>query len=387
MKLLFWIAVFGAVYSYAVYPLILSLLPARRRTDMGVSGGEAGSPASAAAPMTPPLVTLIIACRNERTRIAHKLDNALAVRYPRLEIIVASDCSDDGSDDIVASYAVRGVRLARSPERRGKEHAQGLAIEQAHGGIVVFSDAGTDLPPDSIDHIVEDFADPRVGAVSSEDTFVSTDGSVVGEGLYVRYEMWLRRLESSVGSLVGLSGSFFAVRRPVLSRWDAAIPSDFASAINTVRAGMVAISDPRVRGIYRDIKDPAREYPRKVRTAIRGMAALGRIPEVLNPLRYGVFAFQVWSHKLMRWLVPWFLAIALLASLALAGEGLVYRWLLGLQLVGYSCVAAAHFIPALRDFGPLRIVYFFVQANVALAEAGGRYLAGQRVTVWEPSVR
>ena len=150
---------------------------------------------------------------------------------------------------------------------------------------------------------------------------------------------------------------------------------------------MVAISDPRVRGIYRDIKDPAREYQRKVRTAIRGMAALGRIREVLNPLRYGWFAFQVWSHKLMRWLVPWFLVLALLASLALAGDGPLYRWLLGLQLAGYACVAVAHFVPAVRSSGPLRIAYFFVQANVALAEAGARYLVGQRVTVWEPSVR
>lgn len=388
VQIAFWIAVFGAVYSYAVYPLILSLLPARRWAGGG-SGGEAtdAGPPAGASGGDMPLVTLIVACRNECARIAHKLDNALAIRYPRLEIVVASDCSDDGSDEIVATYAARGVRLARSPERRGKEHAQGLAIGQARGEIVVFSDAGTDLPPDSIDHIVEDFADRHVGAVSSEDTFVSADGSVVGEGLYVRYEMWLRRLESRVGSLVGLSGSFFAVRRPVLARWDDAIPSDFASAINTVRSGMVAISDPRVRGIYRDISDPAREYPRKVRTAIRGMAALGRITEVLNPLRYGWFAFQVWSHKLMRWLVPWFLVLAFLANVALAGEGPVYRMFLAVQILGYACVAAAHVLPALRRFGPLRIAYYFVQANVALAEAGARYLAGQRVTVWEPSVR
>jgi glycosyltransferase involved in cell wall biosynthesis len=380
MKLVFWGAVFCAVYSYAAYPLILSLLPARRRRSVPGTGVEDGD-------ATGPLVTLVIACRNERARIAHKLENALSVSYPRLEIVVASDCSDDGSDEIVGTYASRGVLLARSPERRGKEHAQGLAIAQANGEIVVFSDAGTDLSPDSIDHIVEDFDDPGVGAVSSEDTFISTDGSVVGEGLYVRYEMWLRRLESRVGSLVGLSGSFFAVRRPVLSRWDAAIPSDFASAINTVRAGMVAISDPRVRGIYRDIKEPAREYQRKVRTAIRGMAALGRIREVLNPLRYGVFAFQVWSHKLMRWLVPWFLLLALLSNIALVGAGPMYRWLLVLQLAGYASIAAAHVMPALRNFGPLRIAYYFVLANVALAEAGARYLSGQRVTVWEPSVR
>lgn len=376
MELLFWCAVVGAVYSYAIYPLVLSLLPGRAIAPAADRSAER------------PLVTLIIACRNEKARIAHKLENALALAYPGLDIIVASDCSDDGSDDIVRAFAERGVRLVASPERRGKERAQGLAIEQARGEIVVFSDAGTDLPPESIGYIVDDFADPRVGAVSSEDTFVSSDGAVVGEGLYVRYEMWLRRLESRTRSLVGLSGSFFAARRCVLNRWDASIPSDFASAINTVREGLVAISDPRVRGIYKDLKDPSREYQRKVRTAIRGMAALGRIPEVLNPFRYGLFALQVWSHKVMRWLVPWFLLAALVLNVVLAAtRGGMYEALLVVQVVGYGLVLATHLVPALRRFSPLRIAWYFVQSNVALAQAGARYVAGERVTVWEPSQR
>ncbi|MGI9246147.1 MAG: glycosyltransferase [Steroidobacteraceae bacterium] len=376
METLFWVAVFGGLYSYAIYPLVLALLPQR-------------SPASG--PLMPsgaePLVTLVIACRNERARIAHKLENALALRYPRIEIIVASDDSDDGSHEIVETFAARGVRLVAAPERRGKENAQGLAVRAARGDIVVFSDAGTDLPAESIDHIVENFRDARVGAVSSEDTFISADGSVVGEGLYVRYEMWLRRLESRTHSLVGLSGSFFAVRRSVLDRWDASIPSDFASAINTVRAGLVAVSDPRVRGIYRDIKDPSREFQRKVRTAIRGMAALASIPEVLNPRRYGIFAFEVWSHKVMRWLVPWFLGVAFVTNIALAGRSGLYGALLAVQLVGYGLVALCHFLPALRGLGPLRIAYYFVQANVALGQAGARFVAGERITFWEPSVR
>jgi hypothetical protein len=375
IEFIFWAALAGAVYSYAIYPLLLAVLPRR--------APSVGSDATAAEP----LVTLVIACRNEKARIAHKLDNALALRYPRLDIIVASDSSDDGSDDIVRSYADRGVRLVTSPERRGKEYAQGLAIAEARGDVVVFSDAGTDLPSDSVHFIVADFADPQVGAVSSEDTFISADGGVVGEGLYVRYEMWLRRLEARVCSLVGLSGSFFAVRRNVLDRWDATIPSDFASAINTVRAGLVAVSDPRVRGIYKDIKDPAREYQRKVRTAIRGMAALARIPEVLNPFRYGLFAFQVWSHKVMRWLVPWFLLAAFVANLLLLRQGGIYALLFVVQCIGYGLVGATHVLPQLRRFGPLRITYYFLQANVALAQAGVRFVSGERVTVWEPSVR
>jgi hypothetical protein len=116
---------------------------------------------------------------------------------------------------------------------------------------------------------------------------------------------------------------------------------------------------------------------------------VARIPEVLDPVRYRLFSFQVWSHKVMRWLVPWFLALALVANLAIVvlGGTNAYQWLLGLQFAGYAAVAAAHFLPALRRIGPLRIAYYFVQANVALAHAGLRFVAGERVTVWEPSVR
>ena len=166
MRTLFWLAVFGCVYSYALYPLLLRLVPARQPVR--------GSPAYM------PAVSLIIACRNEARRLRHKLDNALDLDYPDLEIIVCSDASDDGSDAIVAEYAPRGVKLVRSGERRGKEFAQGLAIAASRGEILVFSDAGTDLPAGSIRVLVEDLSDPSVGAVSSEDRFISTDGSVVG---------------------------------------------------------------------------------------------------------------------------------------------------------------------------------------------------------------
>lgn len=372
---MFWICAICAVYSYALYPLLLATIVPRRR-PRPVNGEFL------------PQVTLVIACRNEEKRLAHKIENALQLRYPRIEILVASDASDDRSDAIVQSYADRGVVLVRSSERRGKEHAQGLAIARASGEIVVFSDAGTDLPPESIGHIVERFRDSQVGAVSSEDQFISTDGKIVGEGAYVRYEMWLRRLESERAGLVGLSGSFFAVRRSALTSWNASIPSDFACALMCNRAGLVAVSDPSVRGIYRDIKDPSKEYQRKVRTAIRGMAGLATLGAVLNPFRFGWFAFQVASHKLMRWLVPWFLAGVLLSSIALSlGGSRFFTAVFWLQVLGYGGLLLAHFVPRLRAAGPVRIAYYFVQANLALAQAGVLFVAGRRVVVWEPSVR
>jgi hypothetical protein len=373
LRVLFWLAVLGCVYSYALYPLLLQLIPARRSVRRPASG-------------TPP-VSLIIACRNEARRLRHKLDNALCLDYPELEIIVCSDASDDGSDAIVAEYALRGVRLVRSPERRGKEHAQGLAIAEARGEILVFSDAGTDLPADSIRVLVEDLSDPSVGAVSSEDRFISADGSVVGEGAYVKYEMWLRRLESERFGLVGLSGSFFAIRRSIIGSWDAGIPSDFACALYAVRAGTRAISDPRMVGIYSDIKHPGKEYARKIRTAVRGMTAMARLAEVLNPFRYGWFSFQVWGHKLMRWLVPWCMLLLLLSSAWLAPQSRFHAAVLGLQLLAYALVALCHWLPGLQRFMLLRLGYFFVQVNLALAAAGIAFLSGRRIVTWEPSAR
>ena len=373
MRAFFWVCLIGAAYSYALYPLLLRLVPKRAAGKRDES--------------FQPLVTIVIACRNEERRLRTKIQNTLATHYQPREILVASDASDDGSDDIAREFEASGVRLVRSPQRLGKENAQGLAIQAARGEILVFTDAGTDIPPDSIGELVESFRDSQVGAVSSEDKFVSADGRIAGEGAYVRYEMWLRQQESARAGLVGLSGSFFAVRRSVVHTWDPSIPSDFACALKSVQAGLRAVANPRVNGIYRDVADPGKEYGRKVRTAIRGMTAVVRLAGVLNPLRYGFFSFQVWGHKVMRWLVPWFLLGLFIASWWLRDLGYFYRLMLGVQIAGYLLIVAAHLVPKMRSFALVRLAYYFVQANVALASAGVQLLAGKRVVVWNPTTR
>lgn len=375
MELSFWLFAFGAVYSYFIYPLALSALP--RRTPQCTTTTEL------------PAISLIITAHNEAARLQRKLDNTLALDYPRerLEIIVASDASTDGTDAIAKSYAARGVRLVRAEERKGKEHAQWHAIRAATNDILVFSDVATDLAPDALHRLARAFADSRVGAVSSEDRFLTDSGEVVGEGAYVRYEMWLRRLESRVNSLVGLSGSFFAARKAVCQHWDIAVPSDFNTALNCVRLGLVAVSDPDVVGFYRGIADERKEYARKQRTAIRGMAALARRAEVMNPMRFGVFAWQVFSHKLMRWLVPWFLLGLLLVSIALAPTQMSYAFALAAQLAFYLLAIMGRAFAALRRSALFKIPYFFVQANAAIAHASVSFLMGKRVTVWNPSKR
>ncbi|TQV71745.1 glycosyltransferase family 2 protein [Exilibacterium tricleocarpae] len=374
----FWALAILSLYSYFLYPIALKLLPGRKRSAPAADGDN------------PELsLSVVITVHNEANRIRQKLDNALDIDFPaeRLEIIVTSDCSDDGTDDIVREYTERGVKLVRAQQRLGKENAQLAAIEKAEGDVIVFSDAATEIPKDALTKMARYFADPRIGAVSSEDRFTAKDGGVVGEGAYVKYEMWLRQQESRLAGLVGLSGSFFAARKSVCQAWDIHSPSDFNTALNCAKADMVAVTAPDVLGYYQDLKDPSKEYQRKIRTVIRGMTALSRHPEVLNPFKFGWFSFQLISHKLMRWLVPWFLLALLVVSALVSHQGFIYQLALLAQLVFYGLALAAHYSERLRSRSVTKIIYFFVQVNLALFDACCRFLAGKRMTVWQPSAR
>ena len=378
MEYIFYLVAILCGYSYFLYPLILNLIPARKKWEANTTHD-----------VSYPILSLIITVHNEEARIHEKLENTLLIDYPNdlLEIIVASDCSSDTTDDIVGSFDDRGVRLVRAEERKGKEYAQLCAIREAKGAILVFSDVSTRIPENALRTLVFKFDDPRIGALSSEDKFISNDGCVAGEGAYVKYEMWLRRLESGRAGLVGLSGSFFAARREVCEEWDIYSPSDFNTALSCAKKGLVAITCPDVVGIYSDVKDPGLEYRRKIRTVVRGMTAITRHPEVLNPVQMGLFALQVWSHKIMRWGVPWFLLLFAILTLALAGEGLVYRVALWLQVIFYGFAAIGWLSGNLRRNTAVRIIFFFVQTNLALAYAFISFLAGKRMTVWTPSQR
>ena len=380
LEFLFWFFALGSVFSYFIYPLILKVLAQTRQHNVLPDSQE---------PANPLFLSLIVTAYNEEARIREKIENTLMVRFDptRLELIVASDCSDDKTDDIVREYADRGVRLVRAAERLGKENAQRTAIEEARGDVIVFSDVATQIPEDALEKLEAYFQDPQIGAVSSEDRFISKDGSIAGEGAYVKYEMWLRQQESKLAGLVGLSVSFFAARKAVCQVWDIHSPSDFNTALNTARLGLRAVTAPDVLGYYQDLKDPQKEYQRKIRTVIRGMTALSRHSEVLNPQRFGLFAFQVFSHKLMRWLVPWCLIGLLIVSAVIAHESLFYSFALLVQLGFYGVALLAHFLPHLRETSWVKLIYFFVQVNVALLDAAIKFLAGERMTTWKPSAR
>jgi glycosyltransferase involved in cell wall biosynthesis len=375
MRLLFWLSLVGAVYSYFLYPLVLLLLPGRKPVKTG--GGIR------------PTVSIIVTAHNEAKRIEEKLRNTLALDYPRekLDIIVASDSSTDDTDNIARQFEAQAVRLVRAEERKGKEYAQGLAVNAARGDILVFSDVATSIPGGAIHRLVECFEDSAIGAVSSEDRFLSESGQIVGEGVYVKYEMWLRRLESSVHSLVGLSGSFFAARKSICEDWRIDVPSDFNTALNCVHQHRIAVSNREVVGIYKNIADTSREYQRKFRTVIRGISAVAARPDVLNPFKFGFFAFQVFSHKVMRWLVPWFLILLLTANISLLHQHWIYQAVFTGQLAFYGLALLGFFAPITRAATIVKLPFFFTQVNTAILHAMIAFAIGKRVTVWNPSKR
>jgi len=368
---MFWISVGLVLYAYVGYPCLLSLIAALRQRP--VQRGTIN-----------PRVTFVITAHNEESRIREKLDNTLRQNYPadQLEIIVASDCSTDRTDDIVRSYSPR-VWLVRARERRGKEAAQQLAVRAALGEILIFSDVATALAPDAVSTIVENFADPTVGCVTSVDRFVDADGRPSGEGAYVRYEMWLRRLESRANTVVSLSGSFFAARRDVCSRWVPDQQSDFRTLLNAVYLGYRGVLDVRSIGFYRNIANDRREFPRKVRTVVRGLSVLGANVGMMNPMRFGLFAWQLASHKLCRWLVPFGLLGALIANLMLIGSSPFFELTLAGQAAFYAMAVAGWSTRAQA----LRIPTFFFAANLAVFTAWLRYARGERIVSWSPSER
>jgi cellulose synthase/poly-beta-1,6-N-acetylglucosamine synthase-like glycosyltransferase len=403
------ILAFLSVYSYFIYPLVLiiarraagaagtrrpvSALGSASRSGLLKPGVRpAGFEVRDGAPWDEvpyePRISLLITAHNEEARIRAKIENSLKLAYDpaKLEILVASDASTDNTDAIVATYPT--VKLVRVALRKGKEHAQKHGILASTGDILVFSDVATLLDGDALRLLARNFRDPAIGALSSTDKLIAEDGKPSGEGLYVRYEMLLRRLESDVRGLVGLSGSFFAARRAVCMQWAEDLPSDFNTVMNCVRLGYRAVSDDAVIGYYRDIQRGQSEFQRKVRTLVRGITAFFANLELLDFRRFGFFSFQLLSHKLMRWLAPVFMILLIPATLAGMADGNRAACAAAvLQACFYALALAGYAVPALRNHPLVKVPFFFAQVNAAILAAWFRYLRGDRITLWAPSKR
>ena len=375
MKILFWVAASLVVYTYFGYPFVLwafARVRSRRVLRKEIF----------------PSVSIIVAARNEADKIRQKIDHTLALDYPSVqrEILVASDASEDATDEIVKEYAARGVQLVRAPQRKGKEHVQGLAVSLAKGDILVFTDAATLLEPGALRRLVANFADPTVGAVSTEDLIVDAHGNPTAEGLYVKYEMWVRRLEGRFHSLVGLSGSCFAIRKELCSDWSASLASDFMGALRAARRGYRSIADPSALGRFVALASPQDEMRRKIRTFLRGITVLMANLDLLNPVRHGRFAFQLASHKLLRFLAP-FLLLATLISSGLLNREPLYGLSFWAQTGFYLLAVAGKVVTPLQQGRVVRTAYFFTMVQWAMLTAWGRYALGHQQVTWEPSRR
>lgn len=375
-EITFFLSLLLVAYAYVGYPVVIFILSrifSRPVRKAGIT----------------PRVSLIITAYNEARDIAAKLDNTLALDYPadKLEIIVASDCSSDRTDEIVRGYSERGVILHRRPERLGKSVAQNHAVKIASGEILVFSDATTMYAPDAVRRIVRSFADPEVGCVAGQLIYVDNAATAVGQGCrsYWNYEKFIKESESRAGSLIGVSGCLYAVRRSSYARLALDMSSDFVIASEIHLQGLRTVYE-RDAIAMEDTNNRSRdEFRMRVRIIEQTYSALHRYRAALNLSRHGLFAFQLISHKVMRYAVPLFLIVALTANLPLASEMAFFRWTLMAQ-VAFYLAAAAGWVgerAGLR-LGPLALPYYFALANSASLVAFVHFMRGKAHVLWEP---
>lgn len=374
-EVIFWLSAAALFYTYAGYPLLLALVSAVR--PRRVRRGDFES-----------TVSVIITAYNEERDLAAKLENTLALDYPAelLEIIVASDCSSDRTDDIVKEFAPRGVRLLRQPQRLGKTAAQNAAVTQVSGDVILFSDATSLYQPDAVLALLPNFADPTVGCVAGRLIYVEPAQSRVGRGArsYWSYETFLKRHESRACSLIGASGCLYAVRRTAYVPLYHEACSDFIIATKMVEQGLRAIYEPNAVCTELTNRRSDNELKMRVRIIAQTFTDLWRHIGMMNPFRSGFYAIQLFSHKVMRYLVPFFLMALFVASAALAGS-VFYRILFTAQLAGYACAALAWVLDLVGIRSRLlAFPQYFVLANIASLIALYKFLRGERYAHWEP---
>jgi cellulose synthase/poly-beta-1,6-N-acetylglucosamine synthase-like glycosyltransferase len=369
-----------AGYAYVVYPLILRVLALGRPAP--TPGGE---------PASWPFITITVPAYNEARSIAVTIENLLSADYPadRREILVISDASTDETDAIVGRYANRGVRLLRLSVRGGKTAAENAAGTAARGEIIVNTDASVRVLPDAIKPLVRAFADPTVGVASGRDISVgdaALEGNQ-GESGYVGYEMTLRAWETRVGSIIGASGCFYGIRSVVHdTAFPDALSRDFASVLIARRHGYRSVSVDSARCIVPRTVSLDAEFRRKIRTMARGLSTLWYLRALLDPLRYGLFAFMLASHKLARWLVYAALPVAAIGLIALATTSRAAAVVLGAAvlgiLLGWIGMRWKGSVPR-----PLAFAGFALASALAGVLAWRDALAGRRRPIWDPTRR
>ena len=373
----FWAALFLVVYTYLIYPVLLWLLAAGRKMPEYASLSEW------------PTVSLIIAAHNEEAVLRAKLENALAMDYPaeRLDILVVSDASTDDTDRIAAEFAARGVRLHRQEVRGGKTEAQNAGVRLARGQFLAFSDANSMYASSALKRLLAPFADERIGCVCGELQYANPEeqGAGKGEGLYWRYEQFLKRRESLLSSALGANGAIYALRRELFVELPGDIISDFVAPLHAWRRGFRIAYEPTAVATEYSSGRFGDEFRRRRRIVSRSLYGLWTEAGVLNPLAHFFFAFQMFSHKLLRWLVPVWLLVVLAVNIPLAASE-YYGLLLALQVAFYGLAALGLLLPErLGRYWLFYVPAYFTATNWGTLLGLLSFLMGRRHRVWQPA--
>ncbi len=341
-----------------------------------------------------PTVSVVIAAYNEQNVIEKKIENLLALDYPHeaLEIIVASDGSDDRTVELVRKHVSERVLLLALP-RRGKIHALEDAVAQAQGEILVFSDANTFLDPQAVSMLVRNFADPDVGGVCGNQLYEKdgcSDSSGQGESIYWTYDKWLKAKQTHTGSIVSADGAIYAVRRQLFRMPEsAAVTDDFAISTAIVAQGARLVYEPEALAFEKPAGAADREFRRKVRLMTRGMRGVLLRHALLNPFRFGFYSIVLFSHKVVRRLAPIFLILLFMSNLALSAHASFYAIAAMLQASFYVLAGLGYLLRAHR-LGRIKLVsipFFYCLANAAALVALHKVSRGERIERWQPQGR
>ncbi|MDH4276034.1 MAG: glycosyltransferase family 2 protein [Gammaproteobacteria bacterium] len=376
METIFWFSLLLLIYPYFVYPGVIWFWGA-------IAGKRVMRRESQ------PTVTVIIPAYNEARHIEATLLNKLEQLYPqeKLDVIVVSDESTDGTDDIVTMHVGSRVQLLRQQPRAGKAAGLNKAVAHAKGEIVVFSDGNTLFEKDSIAKMVENFADPSVGYVTGSMGFLDAHGSAVGAGIsaYMRYENALRELETRFWSIVGSNGGVDAIRKNLYRDIPPDQITDFVLPLHVNSTGHRVVYDERVLAWEHPNEAMGSEFRMRVRVALRALRGMYYMRALLNPFKNGRLSFSLLSHKAMRYMAPFFMLSAFLSNLVIVGDSFVYTLLLIAQIGCYGLGVLGMRGIRLPVFGTLsRLAAYFVLTNAAFAVAVVKWMRGEKVTVWKP---
>ncbi|MBM4462371.1 MAG: glycosyltransferase family 2 protein [Chloroflexi bacterium] len=373
VEVLFWVFVGLVAYAYFGYPALLVALGSLRGKREYPELQELTT------------VSLLIVAYNEEKVIRQKIENSLALDYPKdkLEIIIASDASTDSTDKIAIEYQDKGVRLIRRPTRGSQTGAQNYAAPQAKGDIIVFSDAETMYARDAIGKLVEPFADRDVGCVVGNHGYINPGDSATsyGETLYKRYDNFLKQKQSTARALLFATGAIYAVRSSLYTPVDPRYDHDTVVPLRCAASGHKVIYQPKAVAYEQASTEAENEFRRKVRIIVRDAWTLLGL-KLMFPRLW--LTFNIVSHKILRWLVPVFLIAALIMNAFLLDQ-LLYQVTMSLQILFYLSALLA-FLLSQRGKGVklLRVPFYFCLVNLACLMAIWKVCRGEKVVTWQP---